>query len=453
MAPHRISCITRAATPVRRHQQWHHHYRKTQRSAEHQSTSSNVFKKKRRHDHASPARVALHPRRPPYFCGGLDEDVHVWTSIVDRWLNASQGEPSQQMTFVVSLLRGAAYDWYRHFETRTGCPGDWTTLRRAMLERFGTSIRAEKARAGIYRLRQGNMTVLQYSDAFESYLAQIDDYDEAQYLVHFIFGLRPEIMRLVYMQQPASLLAAKIMAEKLELTHLATSEPYPSTRKQKTSKAQHRGTQERRSGGRHQTKTYRSVPRQKKMTTAPAQNRGCRFAQTGATEASCPGVHGPAAVWRSFVKDLPQGDRTGYVRRQGSVVTIDLEALTQAKEQTPAGVTEAKMSMHQPSAGPKAPRVYLRNRLLRRERERRTRDSVRERQLVTRLLETLVSPTSGGTESCEGVTTDDLQGWQSMDSQRRTSVAAQYRRRRRHSCVLCRTKTNPKILVNKRMVC
>ena len=75
-------------------------------------------------EHASPVKVALHPRRPPYFCGGLDEDVHVWTSIVDRWLDASQGEPSQQLTFVVSLLRGATYDWYRHHETRTGCPGD-----------------------------------------------------------------------------------------------------------------------------------------------------------------------------------------------------------------------------------------------------------------------------------------------------------------------------------------
>ena len=447
---HHTGCNTREETPTVASST-------TGRVRDQPSTSLPAATSSRRNaamDHASPATVVLQPRRPPYFCGGLDEDVHVWTSIVDRWLDASQGEPSQQMTFVVSLLRGAAYDWYRHYETRTGCPGDWTTLRRAMLERFGTSIRAEKARAGIYRLRQGNMTVLQYSDAFESYLAQIDDYDEAQYLVHFIFGLRPEIMRLVYMQQPASLLAAKIMAEKLELTHQATSEPYPRTKKQKTSKAQHRGTQERRSGGRHQTKACISVPRQKKvMTTKPAQNRGCRFAHTGATEVSCPGVHGPAAVWRSFAKDLPRGDRTGYVRRQGSVVMIDLEALTRVKEQTPAGVTEAKMSMHQPSAGPKAPRVYLRNRLLRRERERRTRDSVRERQLVTRLLETLVSPTSGGTESCEGVTTDDLQGWQSMDSQRRTSVAAQYRRRRRHSCVLCRTKTNPKILVNKRMVC
>ena len=35
-------------------------------------------------DRASPAKVALYPRRPPYYSGGLDEDVHVWTSIVDR---------------------------------------------------------------------------------------------------------------------------------------------------------------------------------------------------------------------------------------------------------------------------------------------------------------------------------------------------------------------------------
>ena len=93
--------------------------------------------------------VALLLRRPPYFTGGEDEDVHVWTSIVSRWLDAIQGEPSRQMTCMVSLLRGAAYEWYGHYETCTGCPGDWTTLRITMLERFGSSIRAEKARAGL----------------------------------------------------------------------------------------------------------------------------------------------------------------------------------------------------------------------------------------------------------------------------------------------------------------
>ena len=39
---------------------------------------------------------------------------------------------------------------------------------------------------------------------------------------------------------------------------------------------------------------------------------------------------------------------------------------------------------------------------------------MRERRYVTQLLETLVNPTSGGTESCEGVTTSRLQDWQSI---------------------------------------
>ena len=116
-----------------------------------------------------------------------------------------------------------------------------------------------------------------------------------------------------------------------------------------------------------------------------------------------------------MLRDLPQGDRAGHVRRQGSIVTIDLEALTRKRDQRLSpDTTVAAMSMHPPSGGPRAPRVYLRNRLLWREKERRTRDHVRERRYVTQLLETLVSPTSGGTESCEGVTTSRLRDWQSI---------------------------------------
>ena len=37
---------------------------------------------------------------------------------------------------------------------------------------------------------------------------------------------------------------------------------------------------------------------------------------------------------------------------------------------------------------------------------------------MTQLLETLVSPTSGGTESCEGVTTSRLRDWQSIGLKR-----------------------------------
>ena len=221
-------------------------------------------------------------------------------------------------------------------------------------------------------------------------------------------------MRGVYIQQPETLPAAKNMVEKLELTHLATSERREDTNGKKTSKqrkAQHRGTQERRSGGHYQWKTFSAVQRQRKISET--QHAGCRSAHSGALVESCPEKHGPAAVWRSLLKDLPQGDRTGRVRRQGSIVMVSLEALMQSRNDMSADTTEAGMSMHPPSGRAKAPRVYLRNRLLRRDRERKTRASARERQMVTQLLETLVSPSSGGTESGEGVTTSTLQGWQS----------------------------------------
>ena len=231
-------------------------------------------------------------------------------------------------------------------------------------------------------------------------------------------------MRGVYLQQPASILAAKEMAEKLELTHQCTASHQTHTKTKKTNKAaRQRGTQERRSGSWRksdavQLKACQSQYQRQKRRPRMHSTRGCT-AQTGAfLEASCPERHGPAAVWRSLLKDLPQGDRTGRLRRQGSVVIASLEALTQAKETTSADTTEAGMSMHPPSGGLKAPRVYLRNRLLRRDRERRTRERVRERQYAAQLLETLVSPTRGGTESCEGAAARQLQDWQSLGLKR-----------------------------------
>ena len=89
----------------------------------------------------------------------------------------------------MSLLRGAAIEWFSSMETRIGCPGDWTTLRHAMLARFGSSIRAGKARAALLQMTQCKMIVLEYFDAFESCLAQLEDYDESFYLAKFIFGL------------------------------------------------------------------------------------------------------------------------------------------------------------------------------------------------------------------------------------------------------------------------
>ena len=249
-------------------------------------------------DCASPTTMALHPCRSPYFTRGSDEDVHVWTSIVSRWLDTVRGEPSTQMTYVVSLLRGAAFEWYTSMETRTGCLGDWATLCHAMLERFGLSICAGKARAALLQMTQGKMIVLEYFDAFESYLAQIEDYDESFYLAKFIFGLRPALLTQVFAQHPATLLDAKVLAKTLELTQSMVNTHQTGKKTIKT--AQHSGTQERRPGKlrqsdqRTQKKTCSFRDRFQRHTDS--FQRGYLFAHRGAREVSCLESHGPAVV-------------------------------------------------------------------------------------------------------------------------------------------------------------
>ena len=89
------------------------------------------------------------------------------------------------------------------------------------------------------------MTVLEYFDAFESYLAQLEYYDESFYLTKFIFGLRPALLTQVFAQRLVTLLEAKVLAETVELTQSMVKAH--QSEKKMTKAAWHRGTQERRS--------------------------------------------------------------------------------------------------------------------------------------------------------------------------------------------------------------
>ena len=232
----------------------------------------------------------------------------MWTSIVSRWLDTVQGEPSRQLTYVVSLLRGATFEWYSLMETHTGCPGDWTTLRQAMLECFGPSIRAKEARAALLQMTQSKMTALEYFYAFESYLAQLEDYDESFFVTKFIFGLYPSILTQVFVQHPATLLEAKGIAKDLELIQSMVK---AHQNKKKTIKAaQHRGAQERRSSSLHQSVQKRTQTKTCKFKDKDQKTDSFHYgsisAQKGAREVSCPEVHGPAVVWRSMLRDMPK---------------------------------------------------------------------------------------------------------------------------------------------------
>ena len=99
-------------------------------------------------------------------------------------------------------------------------------LRQAMLKRFGSSIRVEKARAGIYQLRQDKMSVLQYASAFESLFGSNREILMSHNTSVQLYFWTPSRNNrgLVYLQQPTSILAAKgLWQRELELTHQATA--------------------------------------------------------------------------------------------------------------------------------------------------------------------------------------------------------------------------------------
>ena len=111
----------------------------------------------------------VHPRRQ-WFCTRADRHIfleHRTTISTYGHLSLNvgwgpiQGEPSMYLTYIVSLLRGAAFEWYSSFETRIGCPGHWATLYQAMLEQFGSLIRAIKVCVALLQLMRDKMTVLQ----------------------------------------------------------------------------------------------------------------------------------------------------------------------------------------------------------------------------------------------------------------------------------------------------
>ena len=87
-------------------------------------------------------------KEPPCFFGCSSEDVHTWTSLVRHYLTFMGGSDAQQVAYSVTLLREHAHEWYMGYERRSRHPPrDWASLAQALLERFGSNIRAQEAQS------------------------------------------------------------------------------------------------------------------------------------------------------------------------------------------------------------------------------------------------------------------------------------------------------------------
>ena len=128
------------------------------------------------------------------------------------------GNDTQQVAYIMTLLRESAHEWYIGYEQRNrGPPRDWAQLSTALLERFGSNIRSQEAQSQLMTISQGQRAVREYASQFETLLGRLDSYDEKLMLNQFIWGLQPELARSVSLHYPKSIANAVSLAETMEL--------------------------------------------------------------------------------------------------------------------------------------------------------------------------------------------------------------------------------------------
>ena len=167
------------------------------------------------------------PKEPPAFTGNANDDVYLWTSLVLQYFVFMNGTTRQEVAFTATLLKGAAHEWYMGYERRNGNqpPRDWPTMRQAILDRFGSNIRAQEAHAKLLTVTQGKRSVREYTSEFETLLGRLSTRDEATWKNMYVWGLQPHLARAVALKYPATIAQAAGHAEETELPIKASQRP------------------------------------------------------------------------------------------------------------------------------------------------------------------------------------------------------------------------------------
>ena len=173
------------------------------------------------------ATAQWRPKEPPAYTGNASDDVYLWTSLVRQYFVFMCGTARQEVAFAATLLRGAAHEWYLGYERRNGGrpPQDWPTMRQAILDRFGSNIRAQEAHAKLLTLSQGKRSVRDYTSEFETLLGRLSTRDETTWKNMYIWGLQPHLAEAVALKYPTTIAQAAGHAEEIELAKKASQRP------------------------------------------------------------------------------------------------------------------------------------------------------------------------------------------------------------------------------------
>ena len=137
------------------------------------------------------------------------------------------GTARQEVAFAATLLRGAAHEWYMGYERRNGNqpPQDWPTMQQAILDRFGSNIRAQEAHAKLLTISQGKRSVRDYTSEFETLLGRLSTRDEMTWKNMYIWGLQPHLAQAIALKYPTTIAQAAGHAEQIELALKTSQRP------------------------------------------------------------------------------------------------------------------------------------------------------------------------------------------------------------------------------------
>ncbi len=166
-----------------------------------------------------PSKVRL--SQPANFLGAGEINVDSWLFQMVQYLDASGCSEDQRLIVAATFLKGAANNWWFNQNKSLNCPTTWEEFALALRTRFQPVAASSVARAQLHSLRQGNLSVAEYSSKFQTILNLVPDMAEADQIVFFTNGLNSSIRRDVGIQDPKTLNDAMIKAQKMEsLTNL-----------------------------------------------------------------------------------------------------------------------------------------------------------------------------------------------------------------------------------------
>ena len=89
------------------------------------------------------------------------------------------GSTSQQeVSYASTYLRNAALEWWNLYIKQEGYPNSWKIMSQALVKRFGSPLRAQKAQAELMKIQQGKRTIRDYTQEFQTLLDRLTSYDE-----------------------------------------------------------------------------------------------------------------------------------------------------------------------------------------------------------------------------------------------------------------------------------